>query len=71
MPKDEIEKAYARCAEEDELTDQQDLIKKLLEKKHFDRQNASYEERRKMVGFLYRKGFGLDDIYEVVGQNGE
>lgn len=71
VPKDEIEKAYALCAEEDELADEQELIKKLLEKKHFDRQNASYEERRKMVGFLYRKGFGLDDIYEVVGQNGE
>lgn len=71
VSKDEIEKAYVRCAEEDELIDEQELIKKFLEKKHFDKQNATYEERRKMVGFLYRKGFGLDDIYETVGRNDE
>ena len=50
------------------MTAEEELISRLLEKKHFDRQNATYEESRKMVSFLYRKGFSLDKIYRVLGQ---
>ncbi|MDE7321850.1 MAG: recombination regulator RecX [Lachnospiraceae bacterium] len=69
VPKDKIEKAFVLCMEEDSLDNEQERIIKILEKKGFDRQNATFEERRKMVGFLYRKGFELDDIYDVMGQN--
>ena len=41
-------------------------IKKLLEKKHYSSQDATYEESQKMIGFLYRKGFSLDKIYKAV-----
>ncbi len=69
VPKDEIEKAYVLCTEEDGLADERELIKKLLDKKKFETQNATHEQRRKMMGFLYRKGFRIDDICEVMGQN--
>ena len=65
---EDIRQAYEQCAEEDGVTAEEELISRLLEKKHFDRQNATYEESRKMVSFLYRKGFSLDKIYRVLGQ---
>ncbi len=67
ISKENIRQAYAQCSEENGIAEEEELIKKLLEKKHFDRQNATYEECQKMVGFLYRKGFVLDEIYKVVG----
>ncbi|MDE6219939.1 MAG: recombination regulator RecX [Lachnospiraceae bacterium] len=67
ISKENIRQAYAQCTEENCITEEEELIIKLLEKKHFDRQNATYEECQKMVGFLYRKGFVLDEIYRVVG----
>ncbi len=68
ISKENMEQAYAQCLEEDSLAAEEELIHNLLEKKHFDRQNATYEERRKMVGFLYRRGFEPDQIYKVIGQ---
>jgi len=71
ISKEQICAAYAQCSVEEDTTQEQKLIEKLLEKKRFDSQNATYADRQKIAAFLYRKGFGLDDIYEVVGQNGE
>lgn len=68
VSKETIMQAYAQCAEEDSITKEEELIHRLLEKKHFDRQNATYEECQKMVGFLYRRGFVIDKIYKVIGQ---
>lgn len=66
ISKEKIRQVYEQCFEEDSVTAEEDLIQKLLEKKHFDRQNATYEECQKMVGFLYRKGFVLDQIYKII-----
>lgn len=71
ISKDNIEQAYAQCSEEDSLAAEEELIHKLLDKRHFDRQKATYEESQKMVGFLYRRGFALDQIYKVIGQSVE
>ena len=67
VSKDTIEQAYAQCAEEDSVTAEEELIDRLLDKKHFDREHATYEECQKMIGFLYRRGFALDKIYKAVG----
>ncbi|MBQ7943282.1 MAG: regulatory protein RecX [Lachnospiraceae bacterium] len=54
---------------EDETTDHElELIDRLIEKKRYDSQTATQEERQKMVSFLYRKGFSLDKIYKAVGR---
>lgn len=71
ISRENIRQAYMQCSEEDGFTEEEELIRKLLEKKHFDRHSATYEECRKMVGFLYRKGFVLDNIYKAVGQENE
>ena len=68
ISKEIIDKAYQECEESDELVNEEVLIAKYLEKKHYDRDNATMEERRKIIGFLYRKGFPLDKIYKVVGE---
>lgn len=67
ISKENIEQSYAQCLDEDSIAEEEELINKLLEKKHFDRQNATYEECQRMVGFLYRKGFVLDKIYKAIG----
>lgn len=68
ISKDTIERAYEQCSEENSITAEEELIHRLFEKKHFDRENATYEECQKMIGFLYRKGFMLDNIYKAVGR---
>lgn len=66
VSKEDINQAYTQCSDEGDLTGEEELIEKLLDKKHFNRQEATYEERMKMIGTLYRKGFSLDKIYQVV-----
>jgi regulatory protein len=62
ISKEDIETAYGLCEEEEAL------IEKLLVKKHYCRQEATLQERQKIIRFLFRKGFSLDKIYKAVGQ---
>jgi len=68
VSKDVIRQACDQCLEEGELADEEEIIKKLLLKKQYNIQEAGYDEYRKIVGFLYRRGFSLDKIYKVIGQ---
>ena len=68
VSKDNIEKAFELCGESDNLPDETQLIRKLLQKKHYDSDNATYEETQKIIAFLYRKGFSTDNIYKTVRQ---
>ncbi len=45
--------AYEENSNEPELL----LCVKLLKKKHYDKDNTTYEEKQKIMAFLYRKGF--------------
>lgn len=62
ISKDMITDAYAEITEKETLTSEKELISKYLEKKHFDIENATYEEKQKMMAALYRKGFQIDEI---------
>ena len=64
-----IDKAYQECEESNDLVDEEHIIENYLVKKKYDSENATEEERRKIIGFLYRKGFPLDKIYKVVGKS--
>lgn len=66
ISKENMEQAYEQCETEEELAGEGEVIAKLLAKKHYDGQNATYEERRKMFAFLYRRGFSPDEIYRAV-----
>jgi regulatory protein len=63
---EDIERAISNCSEENNLTDEMELIERLIEKKKYDKSSATYEEKQKIIGFLYRKGFSLDMIYRAV-----
>lgn len=65
VSKQHIEAVFIQC-EEDFLTDEDELIKKHLLKKHFNIKTSTFEQRQKMIAFLYRKGFSLDRIYKVI-----
>lgn len=58
-----IQEALQECYEE---RDELDAIHKLVEKKHFDAENATDKEKKKMYGYLLRKGFKYDDIRQVI-----
>lgn len=51
-----------RVLEEEYTADEGDLIQKLLLKKNYDKDNATYEERAKMYRFLAGRGFSSDSI---------
>lgn len=65
---EDIAAAFDDKQEKEDLVEEEELIAKILVKKHYKREMATYEERQKIIGFLYRKGFSLDKIYKVVGE---
>lgn len=69
ISKDDIENAFSELNEMQELETEETLIKAILVKKHYKNNMATVEERRKIIGFLYRKGFSLDKIYKVVDES--
>lgn len=60
--KEQITKAFAELEEEGQKIDETAMIYNLLLKKNFCARNATYAEKQKMCGFLYRKGFHTDAI---------
>ncbi len=66
----DIAEAYAAYSAENISACEEELIEKFLTKKHYDRNAATVDERRKIIAFLYRKGFSLDKIYKAIGLNG-
>ena len=60
---------YEEVMDDEENDPEEELIRSYIVKKHFDASLASYEEKQKMVAFLYRKGFGLDKIYKIMDEN--
>jgi regulatory protein len=56
-------------SEEDSFTrraNEEDMIRKLLEKKHFDPQSADEKERHRLYAMLVRKGFEASAIAEAL-----
>lgn len=39
-------------------------IRRLMEKKNYDAAGASFEDRKKMIGYLARRGFSMEDIMD-------
>lgn len=55
-----------RVLEEEYTGDESALIERLLEKKHYDKENATYEDRAKIYRFLMGRGFSSDAINRVI-----
>ena len=68
VTKSDIEIAYNDIVCDDGDINEEELISSLIKKKKFDITTSTYEERQKIVGFLYRKGFSIDKIYNVLDE---
>lgn len=62
-----IEKAVSDKKDDNDLTDERELIRKLLVKRHYDGANADAKENAKIFNYLYNKGFSIDCIRDVLG----
>ncbi len=59
----EVEEAFAAISGETDMESQElSQIRRLLEKKHYDPARATWEEKQKVMAFLYRRGFSQDMI---------
>lgn len=54
------------CLEEEYTVDETDLINSLLEKKHYDSETATYQDRCKLYRFLAGRGFSTDSINKAL-----
>ena len=52
----------------EEERDEPQMIRQLLEKRHYDPGTASVQEQRRMYGYLMRRGFQSTDICRVIGR---
>lgn len=66
IAKDTIEKAWEEWEEQGGVQDEETMIAKLLEKKHYDPENTDYREQQKIFAFLMRKGFAGEQIRKVM-----
>jgi len=62
IAKSVIEEAMEEFDQESE----QEAIRSILKKRHFHAESATVEERRKLYGYLARKGFHYEDIRQVL-----
>ncbi len=54
---------------EDSGADEEEMARALLEKKHYNAEEADLKTKQKMYGFLARRGFSLDVINHVLKAN--
>lgn len=71
IAKETLESAWQKWEEEGGAQDEEQMIRQILQKRHYDFLTADYRDRQKQAAFLMRKGFGRDSIRRVLGGSGE
>ena len=66
IPADIIAEAFDNMAELGFTCDEEEMIRTLLLKKHFDPSQADERDKQRMYGFFYRKGFSMDLVRRVM-----
>ena len=63
-----IAKSIADEVLEEEVSgrDEEGLITELLRKRNYDSDHATIQEKRRMYGYLLRRGFGSNDICKAL-----
>jgi len=69
VPREMLEEAWTTWENSGGIQDELSMISKLLEKKHYDPAQADIKETRKMIAFLARKGYGMEQIRKVIRNN--
>jgi len=63
LKSEDIEAAFEECYGSG---DAREAIEAILRKKKYDPEEARWEDTRKILGYLTRKGFGYEDIRQVI-----
>ena len=66
IDKKTLEEAWKQWEEQGGEKDEQSMIAKLIEKKHYDVSTASMQEQQRMYGFLMRKGFSSEQVIKAL-----
>ncbi len=66
IARDIMEKAWIEWEEQGGSQNEHEMIRKLLEKKHFIPEEADQREKQRMYGFLVRKGFSGEQARKAV-----
>lgn len=69
IEKETIEAAWRQWEEQGGSRDEAAMIRRLLEKKHYDPAETDYRKQQKMYTFLLRKGFSGEQIRHVMQTN--
>lgn len=67
----EIIDSFFSGPQEQEDEREQQLIRRLLQKKKYNSSDADYDQKQKIMAFLYRKGFSLDGIRKALEREEE
>ena len=62
IDRDTLEKAWREWEEQGGSQDEQQMIRKLLEKRHYDPDTADMKEKQRTYAFLMRKGFSGEQV---------
>ena len=66
VPVDIIEEAFDSVLRDGDLADEEQLIRRLMAKRHYDPETATFEDMQKMKAYLYGKGFDPDTIGQCI-----
>ena len=66
ISKDTLEKAWQEWEEKGGRQDEQEMIEKLLQKRHYMRETADIKEQQRTYAFLMRKGFSSEAIRSAI-----
>lgn len=66
ISKEQIHRAAEQHMENGELPDEKDMIRRLLEKKHWLGKKLDEKEKRRIYGYFYRKGFSQEAVRQVL-----
>lgn len=69
VSKENIKQALDQYMEYEQLPDEKDMIRKMLEKKHCLGRTLDEKEKRRIYGFFYRKGFSQEAVKCVLREN--
>ncbi len=64
-----LENSFSKWEEENEIyaaEKEREQIRVLLRKRHYDAEQAGWQERQKVTAFLMRKGYSSERIHEVL-----
>lgn len=63
---DTVKQAWENWQKQGNAQDEEEQIRRLLAKKHYDREHADRKEMQKIYAFLARRGFDLENIRKVL-----